>query len=79
MRRARSAAPDFISLAASTAKWGYAVLSVGERGPTSTTEETRGEDWRSVVRAALYSKPASSPPTTIFRGEGGLSEPMVSE
>lgn len=53
IRRARSAFPSFMSLAASTAKWGYAVLSSACRGPTSWTEATRGSDFRSEVRAAL--------------------------
>jgi len=39
---ARSAFPSATSLAASTAKWGYAVLSSAVRGPTSLTRWTRG-------------------------------------
>jgi hypothetical protein len=53
MSSARSAFPSLMSFAAATAKWGYAVLSVDVRGPTSWTEATSGEDSRSLVSWAL--------------------------
>lgn len=63
--RARSAFPCATISAAAIAKWGYAVLSDAELGPTSMTSLTRSSAFRSLIRVSLYAKPASSPPIAI--------------
>lgn len=60
IRSARSASSDLINLATSTAMCGYAVSSSDSATPTSTVEETSGEDMKSALMAFLYDMLASS-------------------
>lgn len=60
--------PLLIFLAASTAKWGYAVESSASTTPTSSTCVTPACLCRTSFSAVLYACPALSLPTTIRRG-----------